>query len=149
MYLNACCNSFEYLCYLISCLTRDFSANCDTLAINQGLQPIRFKCQEEKKSEVKLSYFPGLYEYRFTEENLTDYEAFVLELIVYLANSAKITKPLLCHLPGFIDFDVYTVITKTQTSKIEYIFFSIYIADMVFNHKSNTKVYSPVLPRKK
>lgn len=76
-----------------------------------------------KKSEVKLSYFPGLYEYRFTEENLTDYEAFVLELIVYLANSAKITKPLLCHLPGFIDFDVYTVITKTQTSKIEYIFF--------------------------
>lgn len=35
-----------------------------------------------------------------------DYEVFVLDLIVYLTNSAKITKPLLCHLPGFIVFDV-------------------------------------------
>lgn len=77
-----------------------------------------------------------------------DYKAFVLELIVYLTNSAKITKPLLCHLPGFIDFDVCTVIKKPQTSKNECIF-SIYITDMAFNRKSNTKVYSPALLCKK
>lgn len=63
-----------------------------------------------------------------------DYEAFLLELIVYLANSAKITKPLLCHLPSFIGFDVCTVITKTQNQKDWVYFFpSIYIADMVLS----------------
>jgi len=72
-------------------------------------------------------------------------------LIVYLANSAKIIKPLLYHLPGFIDFDVYTVLTKTQTSENDYIF-SVYIAGMAFKNKSNTKVYkvySPALLSKK
>lgn len=73
-----------------------------------------------------------------------DYEAFVLDLIAYLANTAKITKPPRCHLPSFIDFDVYTVITETQSSKNGYIF-SISIADMAFNCNSNTKVRSPAL----
>lgn len=50
-----------------------------------------------------------------------DYEAFVLDSTAYLANSAKITEPPRCRLPGFIDLDVYTVIT--QTSKNKYVFF--------------------------
>lgn len=73
-----------------------------------------------------------------------DYEAFVLDLIAYLANSAKIIKPPRCHLPGFIDFDVYTVITEIQPARMD-IFFSISIADMAFNCNSNTKVCSPAL----
>lgn len=51
-----------------------------------------------------------------------DYEAFVLDLIAYLANSAKIIKPPRCHLPGFIDFDVYTVITETQPARMDIFF---------------------------
>lgn len=63
---------------------------------------------------------------RDLHRRITDYEAFVLELIVYLANNAKIAKPLLCYLPGFIDLDVYTVITETQSCKTEGIFFHLY-----------------------
>lgn len=76
-----------------------------------------------------------------------DYEAFVLDSTAYLANSAKITEPPRCRQPGFIDLDVYTVIT--QTSKNEYVFFSISIADMAFNCNSSTNVCSPALLCKK
>lgn len=62
----------------------------------------------EKKKNQKQSFLisQGYTSYRDLHRRVTDYEAFVLELIVYLANSAKIAKPLLCYLPGFIDLDV-------------------------------------------
>lgn len=76
-----------------------------------------------------------------------DYEAFVLDSIAYLANSAKITEPPRRRLPGFIDLDVYAAIIQTSTN--EYVFFSFSIADMAFNRNSSTKVCSPALHCKK